>query len=179
MVELGVYSDFPSFSHLVVRLQLKRTGLNAVALIARAMKRLNGSEDRIDVSVAKHSGSITVNRGFEVGIAEGLCFNFLDESELTRVVELMVKPTSVDYIVYVNYRYLREGRLNNLLPDRYIIRFSLSPSEIRLFQLSGLRRTDPETLISIIAGLINREAIAHGYKGNVIDIDDYQEPQKN
>ena len=179
MVELGVYSGFPTFSHLVVRLQLKRTGSDVFALIASALKKLNGLEDHIDASVAKHSGSILVKRSFEVGIAEGLCFNYLDESEVNRFSELIVKPTSVDYIIYVNYSYVREGRINNLLSDRYIIRFSLSPSEMRLFQISGLKRTDPEALVSIIARLINGEAVVAGYEGDVVSIEDYQEPQKN
>lgn len=179
MGELGVYSDFPTFSHLTVRLLLNRPELEMAALITRALRKLNNFEDSVDTSVAGHSGSITVKRYFEVGIAEGPYFNYLDEHEVNRVSELIVKPSSVDFIVYINYRYLKEGRLTNLLPDRHIIRFSLSSSELKLFQISGLRRTDPEVLVVIVAGLINCEARACGYDRDIICIEDIQEPQKN
>jgi hypothetical protein len=179
MSELGIYSDFPTFSHLVVRLQFEKTSLDTVALTARALRSLNGLEDHVEASVAKHSGSILVKRSFEVGIAEGLCFNYLDDVEVNRVSELAVKPASVDYIIYINYRYLREGRFANLLADRYIIRFSLSPSEVRLFQISGMRRTDPEALVWKIAELINREAVVSGHAGDIVSIEDYLDSQKN
>jgi hypothetical protein len=179
MGELGVYSDFPSFSHLAVRLQFKKGDLNLVSLIVGALRRLNSFVDNIDTSVAKRSGSVIVRRCFEVGIAEGLCFNYLDESEANRVSEMRVERSRVDFIVYVNYRYSKDGKPTNLLPDRYIVRFSLSHSEIRLFQMSGMRRTDPEALVSIIVQSINKEAAVSGHQGDIISIEDYSELQKN
>jgi hypothetical protein len=176
MGELGVYSGFPSFSHLEIKLSLGKSGVEMAVLITRGLSRLNSLEDYIDTSIAGHAGSFSAKRFFEVGIAEGICFNFLDEQETDRMSKHSEPPISIDFIVYVNYRCLGEGKPTTLLPDRYLIRFCLTPPSIRVFHLSGLRRTEPEALVAAIAGLINMEAHAYGLEKDVVTIEWPQVP---
>lgn len=143
------------------------------------MQKLNKIEDKVDTSIAGYDGSFSVTRSFEVGVAEGLCFNYLDEDQAGRVSRLSAAPLSLDFIVYINYRYVKNARTVNLVPDRYIVRFSMLPSSIRVFQLSGMRRTEPEILVATIAESINREGRLDGFDGDIITIEDLQELQIN
>jgi hypothetical protein len=179
MGELGVYSDFPPFAHLDLRFSLSVLEASAETLAMRGLSRLNHFRDKMKTSVAGHSGAFLVERSFEIGIAEGLYFNYLDELEVDRISSLSLTQQSVDFIVYINYRYSKARKFVNLLPDRYIIRLSFSTSTVKLFQMSGLRRTEPEDLVTLIIGLINDEGHNSGLVKDMITVENLKEPQKN
>jgi hypothetical protein len=158
MTELGIYNDFPAFTHLYVRFSTRIPAPRAIMLISGGFYKLNSLGDRVSTWVAGRPGSFSVDRTFEVGIAEGLYFNYLDEFELERVSRLSPLPLTVDFVVYINYRYSKEDRIASLLSDRYLVRVSVDSSSIKVFQLGGLRRTAPEDLVTVIIGSINSQA---------------------
>lgn len=174
-----MYSDFPPFAHLALRFSLNVLGASAENLAMRGLSSLNHFRDKIKTSVAGHSGAFLVERSFEIGIAEGLYFNYLDGFEVVRISSLPLTQQSVDFIVYINYRYSRARKFVSLLPDRYIIRLSFSTSTLKLFQMSGLRRTEPEDLVTLIVGLINDEGRNSGLAEDMMTIENLKEPQKN
>lgn len=175
---LGIYSDFPSFSHFEIGFSLNTSVDKAVIYIVNGFGALNTLEDNIDTSVAGHSGAFSVGRSFEVGMAEGLYFNYIDAHEVERITKLSPYPSSVDFLVYVNYKYEKGRKLVSLLPDRYLIRFSFEDSLIRVFQLGGLRRTPPDDVIVLVAGLIDSCAKSHGFEGVVLNIEDLEDSRK-
>jgi hypothetical protein len=175
---LGIYSDFPSFSHFEIRFSLNTPEDKAVIFVVNGFGALNTLEDNIDTSVAGHSGAFSVERSFEVGMAEGLYFNYIDGQEVERITKLSPLPSSVDFLVYVNYKYEKGRKLVSLLPDRYLIRFSFEASLIRVFQLGGLRRTPPDDVIVLVAGLIDSCAKSRGFEGAVLNIEGLEDSRK-
>jgi hypothetical protein len=151
---------------------------NAATFAASGFGRLNDFRDAIETSVAGRSGPFWVERTFEVGIAEGLYFNYLDEDEVKRVVRVLPSASAIDFIVYVNYKYRKGNRLVSLLPDRYLIRFSFASSSIRVFQLGGMRRTQPNDLIVLASTLIDSRAQAGGFHGTVFSIEGLEDSRK-
>lgn len=172
---MGVYRDFPSFAHLDVRFSMRTRSQKAAALIASGFGGLNSLRDRVDTWVAGRSGVLSVDRTFETGIAEGLYFNYLDERELELLSKLSPSPLTIDFIVYVNYRYLGRGRVVNLLPDRYLVRVSIDSPSIKVFQMGGLRRTAPEDLVEVIIGSINSQAKSRGQEEDILTTQGLQE----
>lgn len=175
---MGIYSDFPSFAHFEIRFSLNTSMDKAVAFTARGFERLNNLRDAIETSVAGHSGSYWVERTFEVGIAEGSYFNYLDEDEVKRFAKIPLSGSSIDFIVYVNYKYRKGSKLVGLLPDRYLIRFSFASSSIRVFQLGGMRRTLPNDVIVLVSNLIDSGAKAGGFEGVVFSIEGLEDSRK-
>jgi len=175
MDELGIYHDFPPFAHLDIRFSTRMPTPKAVALIAGGFCNLNSLEDRVNTWVAGRSGMYSVNRTFEVGIAEGLYFNYLEEREVERISKLSPPPPTIDFIVYINYRYLRRDKVVSLLSDRYLVRVSVEISSIKVFQMGGLRRTAPEDLVAVIIGSINSQAKPSGQDEDVLIVPGLQE----
>jgi hypothetical protein len=168
---IGIYLDFPSFAHFEIRFSLNVSLDKAATFAVCGFGALNNFKDDIETSVAGHSGAFSVERTFEVGIAEGLYFNYLDENEVKRITNLSLPPSSVDFIVYVNYKYSKRGKVVSLLPDRYLIRLSFATSSIRVFQLGGMGRTLPNDVIVLGASLIDFGAKANGFQGKVFNIE--------
>jgi len=168
MGELGIYHDFPPFTHLDIRFSTRVPTPKAIAMITAGFAKLNSLEDRVTTWVAGRSGMFSVDRTFEVGIAEGLYFNYLDEREVERVSELFLSPSTIDFIVYINYRYLKRDKVVSLLSDRYLVRMSVDSSSIKVFQIGGLRRTAPEDLVAAIMGSINSQARSCGSDEDVL-----------
>nr|MDO8100272.1 hypothetical protein [Candidatus Njordarchaeota archaeon] len=168
MGELGIYHDFPPFTHLDIRFSTRVPTPKTIALITGGIGKLNDLEERVNTWVAGRSGMFSVDRTFEVGIAEGLYFNYLDKREVERISKLSPPPSTIDFIVYINYRYLKRDKVVSLLSDRYLLRVSVDSSSIKVFQMGGLRRTAPEDLITTIIGSINSQAKSSGSNEDVL-----------
>ena len=175
---MGIYSGFPSFAHFEARFSLNTSVDKAVALSASGLGKLNRFSDVIETSVAGRSGAFLVDRSFEVGIAEGLYFNYLDEDEVARAVKVLQSVSSIDFMVYVSYKYCKGGRSVNLLPDRYLIRFNFKSSLIRVFQLGGMGRTPPHDIIVLASNQIDTGARDQGFEGEVFNIEDLEDSRK-
>ncbi|MHA2406943.1 MAG: hypothetical protein ACXACA_01030, partial [Candidatus Ranarchaeia archaeon] len=149
--KLGIYSDFPSTVHYSGDLRI----LLPVDLFKRAILegfiKLNKIRDAIRVSRAGKLGEISVKRTFEVGIAEGLNFNFLDQAEIKKirkwVTDLPPKQTydPLDFVIYSHYRHTGKDieRPSALHFDNYFIRVNFRKPVLLFNHLSGLQRTPP------------------------------------
>jgi hypothetical protein len=175
---VGIYPDFPSFAHFETRFTLNTPVDVAATYVASGFGRLNDFSDNIETSVAGHSGAFLVQRTFEVGIAEGLYFNYLDEDEVERVAKVLPSTSAIDFIVYVNYKYRKGSKIVSLLPDRYLIRFSFASYSIRVFQLGGMRRTPPSDVLLLASTQIDSGAQASGFQGAVFNIEGLEDSRK-
>lgn len=179
MSKLGSYDGFPRFSLLDLGFSLLVSNDKVVTLIANSFAKLNTLKDRLNTSAAGHSGTLSVERFFEAGIAEGIYFNYVDEHEVKRISELSQTLSSLDFIVYINYRYLKAGRTASLLSDHYLLRISLISSSMKVSRMAGLGRTTPEDSVRIISNLINFEAKSAGCDEEVFIVKGFQQSQKN
>ena len=176
--EVGVYSDFPSFAHFEVRFSLNTSVDRAVALAAKGLGKLNSFKDTIETSVAGHSGAFLVDRSFEVGVAEGLYFNYLDDEEVERIGKVLRSAASIDFMIYVSYKYRKGIRFVSLLPDRYLVRINFKSSLIRTFQLCGMGRTPSYDIIVLASSLIDTGAKDQGFEGVVFNIESLEDSRK-
>jgi hypothetical protein len=161
--KLGIYSDFPNVIHHSGTLRI----FLPVDLFKRAIIegfiKLNKTKDTIHVSRAGKIGEIKVRRIFEVGIAEGLNFNFLDNKEIKKIrkwiLELPLKQTydPLDFVVFTHYRYSNKTlkRSSSLHFDQYFVRVDFQKPILLFNHLSGLQRTPPHEIIDLIISFTN------------------------
>jgi hypothetical protein len=175
---VGIYLDFPSFAHFETRFTLNTSADSAATYAAKGFGKLNEFMDAIETSVAGHAGAFLVERTFEVGIAEGLYFNYLDKDEVERIAKVLPSISAIDFIIYVNYKYRKGDRLVSLLPDRYLVRISFASSSIRVFQLGGMRRTPPSDVLLLASTQIDSGAQDSGFRGAVFNIEGLEDSRK-
>jgi len=98
---------------------------------------------------------------FEIGIADGLEFNFIDEEEKNRWLSLLTNRIfeTLDFIWIVRYYVSKKGKNRPLKFDYYMLRFIFRPEamELRIHHERGTRRLSIEDLIKTIGEKINKE----------------------
>ncbi len=161
--EFGIYQDFPDIVHFLgdLRTQLP-AGLLKEAII-EGFIQLNSLRDIIRVSRAGQIGEIDVRRTFEVGIAEGLNFNYLDIMEVRKVREWVKKIAPnrtfdpLDFVVFTHYRYTKKSskRICALHLDHYFIRINFQKPLLLFTHKCGLQRTPPEEILNLIITFTN------------------------
>lgn len=100
--------------------------------------------------------------GFEFGIADGIEFNYLDEEELNRLRESIVKRAlpALDFFCVVRYHIKKNGKRVPLKFDYHMLRFIFHDKnnlELRVSHQRGVQRVSVEDLITFITKRINKE----------------------
>ncbi len=159
---LGEFVNFPIITHgSLLATCDERTSLVQRALI-RAFSKLNGSSRPYPLSISGREGTFEGRVGFEMGVAEGEYFDYLDEEAADRLRESMEqgKPyATLDFIVVITYSYRVEKRVVHLNYDHHQLRFTFGSGEleIRLFHSRGIRRMPIDELFGRIVDAINVE----------------------
>lgn len=159
---LGTFTNFPSMTHGTARISHKTSNLRLQRIIIESLSELNGYNVPQVLSVASGPGTHQGEVKFEVGVADGTAFQFLDE-ETTR--ELMSplknrKPFPVlDVLIIVCYYYFKNDRKVPLNFDHHLLRFTFSPGELttNLFHVKGIRRTPLEDLLHQVLNRVKRK----------------------
>ncbi|MFQ6064679.1 MAG: hypothetical protein ACE5L6_04305 [Candidatus Bathyarchaeia archaeon] len=157
---LGRYKNFPEVIHGVARFTFGSSTKKMQNTILRVLHELNKQVLNLR-SIATLSSS-TCQVGFELGIADGVEFNYLDEHELNRLQGSVVKRamSTVDLFCVVRYHVTRDGKLVPLRFDYYMLRFtfhSKNSLELRISHQRGIQRLSVENLITFITKRINEE----------------------
>ncbi len=166
---LGRFETFPEdliqayaeFSHLISTRKLQ-------FLIVEALKDLNGHVEIADPDIIATTTPITCK--FEIGIAEGVAFNFLSENEFKRFKKQMKSKTckTLDFLVCVFYRYKREdGKEVSLWSDFHHVRFGLEEPrilEVKVHHFKGTRKLPLNILIRKLIDKINEKTLIEGLK---------------
>ncbi|MGA2308268.1 MAG: hypothetical protein ABSG57_01810 [Candidatus Bathyarchaeia archaeon] len=96
---------------------------------------------------------------FEVGVAEGNDFNYLDGEERERLLgALNKKPFQVmDFLCVIRYRRMVEERKARMRFDYYMLRllFGESLVEVQVSHEKGIRHTSPEDLVKLVVDRVN------------------------
>ena len=82
---LGNYLDFPKKTHYVGYLKTNISIWSLKKGIVESLISLNKFRDNIDTYKAGQKGLVKVNRSFEIGIADGLNFDFLNNEECKKI----------------------------------------------------------------------------------------------
>jgi len=97
---------------------------------------------------------------FEVGIADGRSFSFIDDEETKRLLDLLRKqPFKImDFFVAIRYYKGAATKKTPLRFDYYMVRFIFSGNssvELRVFHERGPRYTSPEDIVGFIEKEVN------------------------
>lgn len=159
---LGEFANFPTIVHGNVIATHGDHPSRVQLAVIQALRKLNGLDKAYPISVSGRVGTFEGKVGFEIGVAEGAYFNYLDDEMANRIQEHLTQGKLypiLDFLIVVTYRYSREGKDVHLNFDHHQLRFIFHNNqlEIRLFHSKGIRRMPLDELLSQILGAINRE----------------------
>jgi len=158
----GVFGNFPSKIHYTGFLKISIPLRDYARAIVESTIHLNALRDTISTTGVK-TGKLAVNRSFEVGIANNLVFNFLNEPEINHLRAVLTSEKRdpslswLDFILFVHYRYSRHtsSRPIALRFDQYFIRCSFKKPTILFNRAAGLMRTSPEEILVLLVDFAN------------------------
>ncbi len=155
---LGVYENFPDkvqmatfFVSLVSHKRLQQA-------LTEAFHRLNAEN-----LVLEDIGNPSIPQCkvvFELGIAEGQTFSFLDDKETEHVLRIIKErpfPT-MDFLCAIRYYRAPDGKMRPLRFDYYLFRFLFGKDliELRVFHERGSMHVAPGELAAFLGDRVNR-----------------------
>ena len=154
----GVYEGFPDVIHRVALFSYKIPTRSLQKMLILLFYRMNTTEKSLDTPfLASHDLEVI----FEIGIADGLEFSFLDDEEKDEWLSLLEKEAfeTLDFLCIIRYYVSRRGRKVPLKFDYYMLRFVFKPEimEVAVYHERGIRRLTTRDLIMVIIEQINSE----------------------
>jgi hypothetical protein len=96
---------------------------------------------------------------FEAGLAEAECFNYIDEEEAKKVLEVLTKGALRSMDIFCAVRYYKDAAEKKapLKFDYYMLRviFGKNSVEIQVFHERGPRYISPEDIVTFLVNMIN------------------------
>jgi len=167
-VPLGEFTNFASITHGRVRAIFEDHPDKVQRSVIRALRKLNGLNEEYPISISGRAGTLEGKVGFEVGVAEGVYFNYLDDEAAKKLCE-SIGPrriySNLDFLVIITYHCGREGKSVRLNFDYHQLRFLFDKKgfEMRLFHSKGIRRMPLDEFInqvlSGVRGEMNQESL--------------------
>ncbi len=137
-------------------------------LVIEALYELNSKTEIADSELVTTISPVTCK--YEIGIAEGVYFNYLTKEEVKKLKEYVKKntPDYLDFIFYIFFKYKKEnGKEVSLWSDSNYIRFNMTQTgrlKILVHQFKGTRKLPLDALIKKIIEKINEKTEAQGLK---------------
>jgi hypothetical protein len=159
---LGLFTNYPQLVHGLARLTVEAPRGEIQFSIIKALRQFNGDKRRHSFHISGHRGDYPGELGFEVGVADGLYFYYLDtdaENLFTTALSKKRSFDTLDFLFVVTYHYARDGRMNPLRFDYHHLRFRFRVGgfEICLFHSKGIRRLPLDEVMSTILAAIKEE----------------------
>lgn len=158
---LGQYEKFPQIVHGIGSFTYKFSAGALQEVILQVFRGLNRETyDLGDITHLPSSSQCKVS--FEVGIAEDISFNFLDDEELERFQKSVQKNALqfLDFFCIVRYHALKAGGKQVPLKfDHYFLRFIFYQRdlEMRIAHERGTQRIPSEDFINFAIKQVNNE----------------------
>jgi len=157
---LGQYERFPQIVHGIGSYAYKSPASVLQQAILEVFYRLN-KEDH-ELSKVTYIPSSQCKVSFEVGVAEDISFNFLDDEELERCEKSVEKNALqfLDFFCVVRYHVVKAGgKRVALWFDHYFLRFIFYQRdlELRVVHERGTQHIHLEDLINFLVKRINDE----------------------
>jgi hypothetical protein len=153
---LGIYKNFPLIIHFLKKFSSTLNIKQSQQKLIQTLKELNRKTchfEEISIPTIPNSEII-----FEFGIAEDEDFNFLDEQETNRLLNIFRdKVSSLDFFCVIRY-YKQDTKRIALKFDYYIFRinFAFKTVEFQVFHKQGPRYIAPEELVTMIVHRVNK-----------------------
>lgn len=155
---LGVYDNFPTKVHKIVNFTASTSIKGVQKIITQSFHRLNretfGLEDVAHPSIPQCTVIL------ELGVAKANTFNYLDQEEKLRVLNMIRKKTLtvMDFFCALRYYKMQDDHKTPLNFDYYMLRFIFDrkPAEIQVFHESGPRHVSPQEIVNFFVSKINQ-----------------------
>jgi hypothetical protein len=155
---LGRYENFPENIHVTMSFTTRFTDQKLqrkIMATSREINRKSFSFEEIGIPIMH---GCTLN--FEVGIAEGKSFNYINDEETKRVLSVLKKQSFrvMDFFVAVRYHKAEDQKKTPLRFDYYMVRFVFSGNnyvELQVFHERGPRHIAPADVIDLISREVN------------------------
>ncbi|MFQ6075954.1 MAG: hypothetical protein ACE5Z5_07455, partial [Candidatus Bathyarchaeia archaeon] len=160
---LGVFSGTPHPIHGIAQLTHGGPASRLQRAVVQSLYEMNGSKEARPLSVAGRPGTYDGEVSFQIGVGNGVYFDYLDAETLGELFELMNRRNALpvlDFLIVVTYHYLRGGKRVALRFDHHLLRFVFHKDRVELLlaHTKGIRRTPLDELLSRVIGRIIREA---------------------
>ena len=166
---LGRFTNFPSIIHGTVKISHKTSNTRLQRIIIESLRDLNGHTIPQVLSVASDSGTRKGEVAFEVGVADGLNFHYIDEETYTEIIKPLKARKSfpvLDVIIIVLYHHTKNGKTIPLNFDHHLLRFTFSPGKFTtgLFHMKGIRRIPLDDLLHQVINRVKRKMVENRLK---------------
>lgn len=161
-VRLGEFINFPDTIHGRSLISFKCPLLRMQRAVVEMMLSLNGRKDRRLLSISGFPSEVEGEMGFEVGVANGVFFDHLNEEVASRLVQFLSSDNGshvLDFLLVATYYYKREEKVRPLRFDHHQLRFFFDTRtiEVLLHHVRGTRRLPlDELLLTIFRELISK-----------------------
>ena len=155
---LGRYENFPENIHVTMSFTTRFTDQKLqrkIMATSREINRKSFSFEEIGIPI-KHGCTVS----FEFGMAEGKSFNYINDEEAKRVLNVLKKQSFrvMDFFVAVRYYKADAQKKTHLRFDYYMVRFVFSGNndiELQVFHERGPRHIAPADIIDLISKEVN------------------------
>ena len=157
---LGRYENFPDMRHSIVHFLHQIPTRELQRIIIKALHRLNMRRRGYKFSSVK--SVLNCNVRFDLGIADGLTFSYLDEEVVKLSLDYVSRAahSTLDFICIVRYyKKIGRRRYRPLRFDYYMIRFKFleEGGSIEVYHEKGTRRFPIDDLVALIIRRANTE----------------------
>jgi len=157
---LGVYTGFPENIHYLIEYEVFSSIRQLQQKLLKFLGKINGMELVFEqISIPTIPDGVVI---FEFGLAEDDGFNYLNEEEVKRALELVEKGRVGKLDLFCSIRYYKNAgdKRVALKFDYYMLRamFRNGTVEIRVFHERGPRYLSPEDLVGFIVDSLNSES---------------------
>ena len=155
---LGIYENFPENIHRIENFASTLSDQKVQQKLVQTFHEVNRKPFSFEEIGHPPMHDCTVI--FEVGIADGTSFNYVDSEEAKRVGSALKKQVFrvMDFFVAVRYYKGDAQKKTPLRFDYYMVRFVFSGNnsvELQVFHERGPRYTSPEDIVEFIEKEVN------------------------
>jgi hypothetical protein len=159
-VTLGFYENFPSNIHMVESFNSTISSKQLQQRLIQVFYELNRKE--LSFEEVANPTIPECKLIFELGLAEAKSFNYIDEEELGKALNLLEKERlhTMDFFCAIRYYKGNAEKKTALKFDYYLLRtvYNRDVFEIQVFHQRGPRYISPEDLTLLIFNKINEAA---------------------
>ena len=155
---LGKYDNFPPNIHFIESFTSKLINKQLQQKLVQTLHDMNRKPFRFEeIAIPTIPNSEVI---FEFGIAEDDGFNFLDEEETTKTLNMLQTEAvaSLDFFCAIRYYKVSAQKKTALKFDYYMFKtgFASKTHEFQVFHKQGPRYISPEELVTFVIEKINK-----------------------
>ncbi len=164
---LGTVDNFPTVLHARASFSFDINPESLQKALVSALGSLRTNAKSRQITVADRDGYLEGQLVFRLGIGNGDGFDVLDSKEEERVLHRIENRGSfntLDLAIQLHYS-VNDGRQHRVHEDHYILRLVFRPGrvEVLVHHLKGVRRVEPDELITLIIQELNVELTRERY----------------